>query len=211
MATFEELISRTITRLSMVPGAGVQTYAESQIGEMIYHKFETARISAWWDDLMVYQELSTDADGVPTNTIVREYTDPNDPKDEILIHSYTDIQHAWETGQKHPLPTTPRRVNPSATVYGKRVEPHAEKVVKFRNGGDGEKFMIRYRQWYPMFLAQDTVPFDEQLLILGACWDYLEDDGTNPAQTEKFKMLYTERMELLISAEGNEAIKLGDL
>lgn len=211
MATFEQLITRTITRLSMVPGFGVQTYAEDQIAEMIWHKFLVARDSLWWDDLMDYAMLTLDSNGVPTDNIVR--TIPTTPiGDEIIINKYSDIQHAWYGTDKLPLKAMPRRNNPAATRldYARLKAPHPDKVIRFYNCNGGTVH-VRYRRFFEFFNAQDEVPFDEQLLILGSAWDYLEDDGSNPMQIEKFKNLYVERMELLASAENNEPISLGAL
>lgn len=37
------------------------------------------------------------------------------------------------------------------------------------------------------------VPMDAQLLINGACYDYMEDDGTNPGATQKFQNAFENR------------------
>lgn len=211
MATYGDLISRTITRLSMVPGYGVQTYAEDQIGEMIRHKFLMARDMLWWDDMMLYAEVTIDSDGLPTDNIVREL--PDVPAGtEIVINKYSDIQHIWDSDRDRPLPAIPRRQNPNSTrTYYKMRGPDATKVFKIYNANAGDTFTVRYRQYYPAFVAQDTVPFDEQALILGAAWDYLEDDGSNPGQIEKFFNLYTQRMDQLAKAENDEDILVGAL
>lgn len=211
MATFSDLITRTITRLSMVPGYGVQTYAEDQIAEMIYHKFVTARDQMWWDDLMEFTTLTVDANGLPTENVVR--TLPAVPVgDEIVINKYSDIQHVWRaTGDDNPIPSRPRRTNPNRSLYQRTRGPNSTKVIKIWGAQSGEQFTLRYKLYYPMFDADDEVPFDEQLMILGACWDYLEDDGSNPMQIEKFKNLYVSRMETLAAAENGEAILMGAL
>ena len=53
---------------------------------------------------------------------------------------------------------------------------------------------LRVKQYYPFFDAADEVPMDEQALILGACYDYLEDDGANPTQIEKFRLMFDARV-----------------
>lgn len=215
MATFEDLIVRTITRLSMVPGYGVQTYAEDQIAEMIYHKFISARDELWWDDLMAYATLTTDADGAPTQNVVRAL--PAIPVgDEIVIHKYSDIQYSWYENDSRPLAGVPRSVNPvtlsSHTRTGRKMMgPHEAKVVKWYGVRAGSQMTVRYRKYFPMFAQEDEVPFDEQLLILGAAWDYLEDDGSNPQQIEKFRNLYIKRFDQLARSENNESIPIGEL
>ena len=43
---------------------------------------------------------------------------------------------------------------------------------------------------------------------LGATYDYLEDDGTNPGQTEKFRNFYNDRLRQLLSQENDEEIPI---
>lgn len=210
MATLEELIARTVTRLSMVAGVGVQIYAEDRIAEMIWHKFTMVRDELWWDDLMEYQTLTQDADGRPTENVVREL--PATPiGDEIVINQYKDIQFAWRPNTPQPLKNMPRRQNPEGafrpgqTLY--RI-PDASKVIRFAPFEPGKEMLVRYKKWYPYFLPTDTVPMDDQLMILGATYDYLEDDGTNPGQTEKFRNFFNERLGRLKSQENDEEIPL---
>lgn len=208
--TLSDLVQRSVTRLSMVSGVAVQVYAEDRLAEMIQHKFETVRDMLWWDDIMVWQELTQDTDGRPLENVVREL--PVSPVgDEIVINEYKDIQYAWHPERRDPLKTLPKRANPRAamrtgsTLY--RV-PDADSVIRFLPIEPGLQMMIRYKKWYGMFEPADTVPMDDQLLILGACYDYLEDDGTNPGQTEKFRNMYNDRLSQLVSRENDEEIPL---
>lgn len=208
--TLSELVQRSVTRLSMVPGVAVQVYAEDRLAEMIQHKFETVRDMAWWDDLMDWQELTQGADGRPTENVVREL--PASPVgDEIVINQYKDIQFAWHPQRRDPLKTLPKRANPAGamrsgtTLY--RV-PDQAKVIRFLPFTAGLTMMIRYRKWYGAFEPDDIVPMDDQLLVLGACYDYLEDDGTNPGQTEKFRNFYNDRLGQLLMQENDEEIPI---
>ena len=67
---------------------------------------------------------------------------------------------------------------------------------------------LRVKRYYPFFDAQDVVPMDDQVLILGAAYDYLEDDGTNAGQTEKFRNLFNDRLRQLKSEENDREIPL---
>lgn len=208
--TLSDLVQRTVTRLSMVTGVAVQVYAEDRIAEMIQHKFETVRDMLWWDDMMEWQTLTQGADGRPTENVVREL--PASPVgDEIVINQYKDIQHAWAPNRRDPLKTMPKRNNPmgamrqGSTLY--RV-PDVTSVIRFLPFTPGQQMMIRYRKWYGQFEPGDVVPMDDQLLILGAAYDYLEDDGTNPGQTEKFLNFYNDRLRQLLSQENDEEIPL---
>ena len=52
---------------------------------------------------------------------------------------------------------------------------------------------VFYRTKPDTFTGDIEVDFDDQVLILGAAWDYLEDDGTNPGASEKMERMYLER------------------
>lgn len=208
--TLTDLVQRAVTRLSMVSGVAVQVYAEDRLAEMIQHKFDTVRDMLWWDDLMEWQTLVQDTDGRPVENVVREL--PLSPVgDEIVINQYKDIQYAWHPERRDPLKSMSKRTNPRAamregnTLY--RV-PDSAKVIRFLPIEPGLEMMVRYRKWYDRFEPQDIVPMDDQLMILGAVYDYLEDDGTNAGQTEKFRNYYNDRLAQLVSQENDEEITL---
>lgn len=208
--TLSDLVQRTVTRLSMVPGIGVQIYSEDRISEMIYHKFVIVRAELWWDDYMTYVTLTQDENGDPEENVVREM--PLVPVgDEIVINKFTDIQYAWAPSRRSPLKTVPRRENPAGyqqsgtTLY---LAASSTKVVAFRRITAGMVMSVRYKIFYPYFQPDDIVPMDDQILILGACYDYLEDDGTNPGQTEKFRNMFNDRLSQLMSAENQGDIPL---
>jgi hypothetical protein len=41
---------------------------------------------------------------------------------------------------------------------------------------------------------ETEVPMDDQMLILGSCYDFLVDDGTNDVAAEKFKSMFDMRV-----------------
>ena len=40
----------------------------------------------------------------------------------------------------------------------------------------------------------DVIDMDDQLIILGTCYDMLEDDSTNPGASDKFKAMFDARV-----------------
>lgn len=209
--TLSNLVQRTVTRLSMVGGVAVQVYAEDRIAEMIWHKFVMVRDELWWDDFMDYINLTQGADGRPVENVVREL--PASPiGDEVVINMFTDIQYGWHPNYRDPLRYWPRRANPaglqslgSRTLY---MLPDAAKVVRFMTPQPGLVMPLRVKRHYAYFQPNDVVPMDEQLLILGACYDYLEDDGTNAGQTEKFRNMFNDRLRQLKGNENEKEIPL---
>lgn len=210
MATLIELTQRVITRLSMIPGPAVQLYAEDRIAEMIYHKFVVIRDELWWDDLMEYMQVTLDANGRPVDDIRR--TPPLiDVPGITIINKYQDIQHAWADGQRDPMPRLPGRTNVSTMWRGSRPVyrgPDQQKVIRFYPAVAGASVLLRYKTYVPFPQPDGVLPFDEQALILGACYDYLEDDGSNPSQIEKFLNLYAQRVSQLKSQENSGEIPL---
>lgn len=210
MYSLSDLVQRAVTRLSMVPGVAVQVYAEDRLAEMIQHKFDTVRDMLWWDDMMEWQVLTQDSMGRPTENVVRLM--PDVPVgDEIVINQFKDVQYAWREGQSNPLRSISRRYNPMAYMRVGRtgyIAPDQTKVIRFMPYEPGRQMLIRYRKWYGPFQPDDVVPMDDQLLVLGACYDYLEDDGTNPGQTEKFRNFYNDRLRQLLSQENDREIEL---
>lgn len=209
--TMSNLIQDTITRLSMVAGVSVQVYSENRIAMMIQHKFEIVRDMLWWDDMMVWQELTQGADGRPVENVVRAL--PDVPVGtEIVINQYKDIQYAWDNTHSNPLKSLPKRLNPRAVMReGKTLYrvPDEASVIRFLPFYSGKQMMVRYKKHYGVFGPADIVPMDRELLIAGACYDYLEDDGTNPGQTDKFRNFYNDRLTQLVKQENDEEIAIG--
>lgn len=208
--TLSDLVQRTVTRLSMVAGVAVQVYAEDRIAEMIWHKYKLVRDELWWDDLMDYVTLTQDDNGRPVENVVRQL--PQSPVgDEIVINAFSDIQFAWSPHVRGPLKAMSRRYNPSGYMRQGRtmwIGADHEKVVRFYQFTPGLTMTLRVKRYYPYFQPDDVVPMDDQLMILGAAYDYLEDDGINPGQTEKFRNMFNERLARLKSEENEKEIPL---
>lgn len=210
MATLSELVQAAISRLSMVPGIGVQLYSEDRIAEMIWHKFVIVRDELWWDDFMDYAVLTQDAAGRPTEPVTR--TPPAIPSpSQIVINKYSDIQFAWSPSLRDPLREMPLRSNPMGMLKeGKTLwrTPDHDKVIRFAAFTPGQQMLVRYKRHYERFSASTVVPMDDQVLLLGAVYDYLEDDGTNPGQTEKFRNMFNDRLKQLRTDENDRDIQL---
>jgi len=211
--TLSQLVQRTITRLSMVAGVSVQIYAEDRIAEMIQHKFIIVRDELWWDEMMEYVTLTQDANGRPIENVVREL--PLAPVgDEIVINAFNDVQFTWRPGDRRPLRSMNRRWNPAGVLVAGRTQyamSDAAKVIRFVPFEAGKQMLVRYMTYYGTFKPEDYVPMDDQLLILGAAYDYLEDDGTNPGQTEKFRNMFNDRLRQLKGAENDREIELSPM
>ncbi len=187
-STLSQLTNRTLARLSQVEGTGTQIYAEDTIAEMIQHKFDVLFEEFWWDQfLTVGQSMTLDG------TLGEVTTDLTD-----LIKSIDHIQAMWpenSDSQITKLPSTVNVANYSGTspvVYGANTD--AAKVFTIWPKTATGNIIVNFATKPDNFTANDTINFDDQLLILGAAYDYLEDDGTNPNATQKMLNMYNARV-----------------
>lgn len=193
MATMEELINRTITRLSMTPGVGTQTYAEDQLMEMIQHKFDVLFDDYWWPQFRSWYEWTLDG---TLGVVTTDLTD--------IVKRFQDIKIVYPNGSDRPLGRLPDTISPfniSGTTP-RFVEPINTVSKRFRvwpRASTGSLDVLA-RTKPDTYVPEDEVDFDDQLLILGAAYDYLEDDGTNPAATGKMLSLFTDRRNQLVKS-----------
>lgn len=203
MATFNDIIQKVIVRISQVPGTSVQTYAEGRIGDMVQHKFNVLFDDFWWSQ---FQGWTTGTLDGTTGVVTADLSNS--------VKRWVDIKRVFYDTDQTPLPQLPISVNPYALSAGGRprfIDPYpADSAKVFRvwpNDATGT-LRINYRTKPADFGTSDTVNMDDQVLILGAAYDYLEDDGTNPGATEKFRVMFEQRLRQLKMAESEQPIPL---
>ena len=205
MTILSELIDRTANRLSMVAGTGVQTYAEDRIAEMIQHKFDVLFDEAFWPQFCVWDTWTLDG---TLGVVTKDLTE--------LVKRYDDVQVMYPENSNSPIiklsqitanpfefsGTTPLRYE------GLSGTSKLTRVIQFWPKSATGNINVRYRTKPDTFTATDDVDFDDQILILGATYDYLEDDGTNPNATQKFLSLFESRKDQLIEQHNSGPIAL---
>lgn len=203
MATFNDIIQKVIVRVSQVPGTSVQTYAESRIGDMVQHKFDVLFDDFWWPQFQNW--ITGTLDGT-LGVVTADLTN--------LIRRWQDIKRVFYDVDMVPLPQIPISVNPFSLSAGGRprfIDPYpadASKVFRVWPNDATGTLRINYRTKPTNFVTTDTVDFDDQVLILGATYDYLEDDGTNPGATEKFRTMFEQRLRQLKTTSSEQPIPL---
>lgn len=287
MSSVDEIVDRTIIRLSQVTGAGVQTYAEPQILEAVQHKFDALFDEVFWPHLSGWTTVTLDeTTGKPTTDLI------------TLIKSFKDIQAIFPGTSDRQLPILSGHVNaarldsgtepkyvqalPEPPVWynvasalttamssttvtvnlGNRehglavsdkvrisgvqaaidgipvgnlnavhavvsvvdafsftvtvatsatagltstetvtveVVDHLFRILPPTSEGD---ITIRYRTKPNNFILDEGMdcPFDDQAMILGAAWDFLEDQGNNPGAAEKMRIMFEARVAQLKKA-----------
>jgi hypothetical protein len=192
MSTLAQLNTRVQARLSMASGTGVQTYAEDRISEMIQYRFDTLFEMRWWSQFFTFATYTLDG---TLGVVTTDLTD--------LIKRYDDLAVIYVTDSNKPLTEvtmTKRNVLLLAGTtpiqfsgLGPTDANKTSRVFQIWPKASTGTIEVGFRTKPDTFAPSDVVDFDDQALILGATFDYLEDDGANPNATAKFERMYRDR------------------
>ncbi len=190
MATLNQLVARTAERMSMVGGTGIQLYGEDRIAEMIQHKFDILFDEAWWPQFMAWYQWTLDGS---TGIVTTDLTD--------ILKRFEDIRIIYPEDSNVSLTLLPTTINPfelggTVPVHYEGSTNAARRFLVWPKAASGD-IIVHVRIKPDTYTGDQTVDFDDQALILGATYDYLEDDGTNPAATDKFQGLFESRVQQL--------------
>jgi hypothetical protein len=170
---------------------------------MIQHKFDIIFDSYWWSSFINWTTISIedDSDDGTTETDLSS-----------MIVRFVDIHSVYISETQNIVPILNTRINPN-TIKGSVPQYFSsfndpEKVLRVWPGNINCSLDIKYRTKPAMFTLDDEVPFDAQALILGATYDYLEDDGANPGAIEKFHNMFEARVKQLKLLETQQAFSL---
>ena len=187
MITFGDIVTKVLQRLALVEGLDAQIYAEPRIQLAVQHKFDMIFREYWIPEYTTYQEEYT-LDGV-TGQITGDLTNKlNDWRD---LHSVM-----WENAPR-PLPIAPMNVRDIDIQYPsiRPVGGDSVRWFKLLPKTSTGKVYVTYRTKPKDFEEDgDKIFMDTQLLLLGSCWDVLEDDGTNPGAADKFRILFQDAL-----------------
>lgn len=180
----------------MVAGTGVQIYAEDTIGEMIQHKFDVLFKEAFWPQFCTWYQWTLDE---TLGVVTTDLTD--------ILKEYEDIQVIFPQNSNSAvtkvsnLTTNPFELAGTTPIHYEALGPTFDnkvtKVFRVWPLASTGVIVVRVRTKPATFTSEDEIDFDDQALILGACFDYLEDDGTNPNSTTKFENLFESRVNQL--------------
>lgn len=204
--TLDNLITRVTQRLSQVAGTNVQTYSEDRIAEMIQHKFDAIFDEAWWPQFMTWQSSALDGvNGVVALTVTDYFKHFDDIRAVFLSTSATEIPQLSATANPYLYSgTTPLYISPIDATD----TTNASKVFRVWPLASTGTLRIHGRTRPDTYTGDDEVKMDDQLLIIGAAYDYLEDDGTNPNATAKMQNMFESRLQQLKNMHSNKPIVL---
>lgn len=204
MATLQDLTLSVITRLSQVPGIATQTYAEGRIKDMIQRGFNTIFDDLWWAEFTHWRSDALNGTTGEVTTDLSAITNP--------LTRWTDIRGVWVDDEQSQLATLPSTLNPY-TLSGTRprfVSPSGSTTTVFKVWPTTATGNIRlqYRSLPAAFTDTTEIPIDNDVLLFFACWEYMEDDATNPGATERFQTLFENRLQQLKRNQNNQPIAL---
>lgn len=200
MTTVNETVRRVTTLLSQVAGENVQLYAEDKIIDMLQSSYNQLFDKLWWPNRM--RRLTVTLNGTSGEATTNFTT----------LTRFDDIKHVYREGDRIPLPEVALNENPDI-ITGSRArfyEPTgtASKIFKCYPIASVDNIIVHFRERQADFILDPTVniDFDIDLLVFGAVYDYLEDDGSNPGATEKYRARFNAKFTAAQAKYGSRII-----
>jgi hypothetical protein len=207
-AVVRDIVNAVINELSQVPGIATQVYASGRIQQHVQDALLLELEEMWWPDYMCYIG-PVPLDGT-TGSLTLDLVGPL-----AMITEYHDIAAVFRDGTNRKLRELPQSVNPFAMNRGLSTYYMAPDYTT-----PGRPFKVyppdstaavvvwaRQRPRLPLGI-DDTVYLDQLLLQYDACWMYCVDDGTIPAQVNKFQVLAQNRRRMIKAAFAQHPIAL---
>lgn len=203
----KDIVGDVITLLSQVPGVATQLYASDRIRMHVQDAWLMEIQEMWWPDYMFYQSIPLDG---TTGALTQ------DLKGSIsYVDDYGDIASVYVGGRNRKLREFPQSLNPFSLNTGGQVwymqpdytVPHRPFKVYPPDSSGSVIVWARQRNDIP-FSDNDKLYLDQLLLKYDACWMYCVDDGTVPAQVNKFQLLASNRRRMMKANFAQQPLEL---
>jgi hypothetical protein len=207
-ALVSDIVSAVINELSQVPGIATQIYSSGRILQHIQDAFLLEIEEMWWPDYMAFiGPIPLDGE---TGRLTQDLVGPL-----ATITEYRDIASVFMSNTNRKLRQFPQSMNPTAVLSGSRgmymmpdytVPARPFRVVPF----DSTYPVVAWcRQRPKLPLANNSTLYLDQLLLqYDALWMYAVDDGTIPAQVNKFQVLAQNRRRMIKAAFSVQPLEL---
>lgn len=172
----------------MVDGTGVQIYSEDIIADMLQHKFDVVFDEVFWDQFSFWETFTLDGTiGVVTADV------------SAKIKRFDDVGAIYPENSNTQLTKLSQTINPftlggSTPIHFAAYNADTTKVFNIWPKTATGNIIVHYRTKPDDFTGSSEVNFDSETLVLGACYDYLEDDASNPGAVAKFQTLFESRL-----------------
>jgi hypothetical protein len=203
----QDVVKAAITELSQVPGLATQIYATPRLQQFVQNAFLLELEEMWWPGLMCFQLVAPDP---ATGLLSADLAGPIS-----TIDDYGDIATVFHGGSHDKITELPQSINPFTLTSSGRVRfVSADSTIEHRplrvwptGATENIALFMRQRPSMPMALT-DKVYLDPLLLLFDACWMYTVDDGTVPAQVNKYQVLATNRRKKMLASYNNLPLAL---
>lgn len=183
----QDIVNNVLTELGLVAGSAVQTYTEPQVQLAVNRMFKYLVNKNEWPHLISWEQFTLSGVGGLTAqnfTGIKSATDILQVESERghpIIASGLGRDHLFASGNRAeyfaPLPWT----HPEADTKLIRFWPlDATGTVNIRAYFRPDDFIS----------GDDIVPFDPNIIELGAAWYVLQGDGMNAANAEKVRVMF---------------------
>lgn len=202
-----DIVADVITEISQVPGVATQIYSADRIRQFVQNAWLLEINEIWWPTYMMVQTVGVDGS---TGAIIADLKGPIS-----FVDDYEDIQSVFPEGSNRKLKELNQSVNPTISTGGtgpwylKPDYTYAHRPFKVYPPTSTGNVVVVARQKHDLPFTTDTVVYlDRLLLMYDACWMYTVDDGTVPAQVNKFQMLAGNRRKQLKAGFAQHPLEL---
>lgn len=201
-----DVVNAVINLLSQVPGVATQLYAADRIRQHVQDAILLELEETWWPALMSYSsKISVDQSTGLLQSSLLPTPYPNT--------EWRDVAAVFHGDSNKKMRQLPQSVNPYQlnTGVGFITADYTTANRPFKvfpaNAATQVVVWFRSRPNTPMALT-DVVALDPLLIQYDACWMYAVDDGTIPAQVNKFQVLAQNRRKKILTAYNQHALEL---
>jgi hypothetical protein len=206
-ALVSDIVNACITELSQVPGIATQIYSAGRIQQFIQNALLLEIEEMWWPDYMTYiGPIPLDGS---TGSLTLDLIGPLGP-----ITEWRDVANVFPANSNRKLRELGTNINPALLqggsalyIYPSYATPNRPFGVAPANATGSVYAWCRQRPKLPISLT-DKVYIDQLLLLYDAAWMYAVDDGTIPAQVNKYQVLAQNRRRTIKAAFAQHPIEL---
>ena len=195
--TVNDIVKAAINELSQVPGLATQVYATPRLQQFVGNAVLLEHEEMWWPQLMMYQNVPIDP---ATGLLAADLQGPIS-----YIDDYANVAAVYHDGRNDKIPELPQSINPFALSSAGRVRfISADSTIAHRpfrvwpTGATGNVAVWARQDTPSPATGTDKVYMDQTLILYDVCWMYAVDDGTVPAQVNKYQVLAANRRKKML-------------